>query len=204
MAENGLLIVISGPSGTGKGTVCTELLTRHPLIAYSISATTRPPRPGEKDGQNYYFLDKDVFQQMIAKGELLEWAEVYGNYYGTPLSKIKDKLVAGQDVLLEIDTQGALNVMKNFPHGIYIYLVPPSLSELEKRIRGRGSENEESITRRLNAACDEIELGKKYAYIVVNTTVSHAVSNIASIIESEHSRTKRNMDLLTALKKRKD
>src|SRR5574344_841168 len=121
MSKEGCLIVISGPSGTGKGTVCNSLLERHAEIAYSLSATTRSPRSGEKDGVNYYFLDKPVFEKMIQDGELLEWAEVYGNYYGTPLRKIQERLSAGQDILLEIDTQGAMNVKKKFPEGVYIY-----------------------------------------------------------------------------------
>ena len=135
MKKQGLLIVVSGPSGTGKGTVCKALLAAHPEIAYSVSATTRSPREGEQNGVNYYFTEKAAFEKMIANGELLEWAEVYGNYYGTPLKKIQEKLSEGQDMLLEIDTQGAMKVKKQFPEGLYIYLVPPSLPELEKRIR---------------------------------------------------------------------
>jgi len=115
MSRQGLLIVVSGPSGTGKGTVCKQLLAAHREISYSISATTRQARMGEMDGVNYYFLSKDVFQKMIADGEFLEWADVYGNYYGTPLKKVEEKLANGHDILLEIDTQGAMNVMKKFP-----------------------------------------------------------------------------------------
>ena len=124
MKKQGLLIVVSGPSGTGKGTVCKALLAAHPEIAYSVSATTRSPREGEQNGVNYYFTEKAAFEKMIANGELLEWAEVYGNYYGTPLKKIQEKLSEGQDMLLEIDTQGAMKVKKQFPEGLYIYLVP--------------------------------------------------------------------------------
>ena len=139
--RQGCLIVVSGPSGTGKGTVCSALLSAHPEIAYSISATTRSPREGERHGVNYYFLTKPVFETMISEGELLEWATVYGNYYGTPLQPIKEKLAAGQDILLEIDTQGALKVQERFPDGVFIFLLPPSLMELERRIRGRGTED---------------------------------------------------------------
>ena len=122
MKKQGLLIVVSGPSGTGKGTVCKALLAAHPEIAYSVSATTRSPREGEQNGVNYYFTEKAAFEKMIANGELLEWAEVYGNYYGTPLKKIQEKLSEGQDMLLEIDTQGAMKVKKQFPEGLYIIL----------------------------------------------------------------------------------
>ena len=128
--RKGLLILISGPSGTGKGTVCDLLRQKHPEISYSISATTRQPRPGEQDGVNYYFYTKEKFREMIDQGQLLEWAEVYGNFYGTPKQKVLDRLDAGEDILLEIDTQGALNVMKVMPEGLFIFLLPPSLEEL--------------------------------------------------------------------------
>ena len=134
--KKGLLIVVSGPSGTGKGTVCGELLDSMPELAYSISATTRAPRAGEVDGKNYYFLTKERFEELISEGGFLEYANVYGNYYGTPLVKIQERLAEGNDILLEIDTQGALEVMKKCPDGLFIFLLPPSLGELERRIRG--------------------------------------------------------------------
>ena len=193
--KKGLLIVVSGPSGTGKGTVCGELLARTPELAYSISATTRAPREGEVDGKNYYFLSREKFEQDIEAGDFLEYADVYGNYYGTPLKKIKERLADGQDILLEIDTQGALEVMKKCPEGIFIFLLPPSMTELERRIRGRGTETEESLERRLGAARQEIELGRKYKYAVVNVTVKLAVKQIQSIIMAEHSRVERNEEL---------
>ena len=201
MKKKGLLIVVSGPSGTGKGTVCKALLAAHPEIAYSVSATTRSPRDGETDGVNYYFTQKADFEKMIAKGELLEWAEVYGNYYGTPLKKIQEKLAEGQDMLLEIDTQGAMNVMKKFPEGVYIYILPPSLVELEQRIRGRGTETEESLQRRLSAAKSEINVGCHYKYIVVNDKVETAAAKIGNIISAEHCRIEENMDLINALER---
>lgn len=194
--RQGCLIVVSGPSGTGKGTVCSALLSAHPEIAYSISATTRSPREGERHGVNYYFLTKPVFETMISEGELLEWATVYGNYYGTPLQPIKEKLAAGQDILLEIDTQGALKVQERFPDGVFIFLLPPSLMELERRIRGRGTEDEASLACRLQAAQKEIGVAQQYHYVVVNDEVKTAVAKIVAILTAEHCRVEGNQDLL--------
>ena len=197
--KQGCLIVVSGPSGTGKGTVCTSLLTAHPEIAYSISATTRQPRDGERNGVNYYFLEKPAFERMIADGELLEWAEVYGHYYGTPLRPIREKLADGQDILLEIDTQGALKVQEKCPDGIFIFLLPPSLTELERRIRGRGTEDEKELARRLAAAQKEIDVAHRYRYAVVNDKVDTAVAKIAAILTAEHCRMAANRQLLTEI-----
>lgn len=197
--RKGLLILISGPSGTGKGTVCDLLRQKHPEISYSISATTRQPRPGEQDGVNYYFYTKEKFREMIDQGQLLEWAEVYGNFYGTPKQKVLDRLDAGEDILLEIDTQGALNVMKVMPEGLFIFLLPPSLEELSARLKGRGTETEESLHRRLGAAVDEIKLATKYRYVVVNDKVEDAEETIANIIEAEHHRSDLNESLLAKL-----
>ena len=197
--RKGLLILISGPSGTGKGTVCDLLRQKHPEISYSISATTRQPRPGEQDGVNYYFYTKEKFREMIDQGQLLEWAEVYGNFYGTPKQKVLDRLDAGEDILLEIDTQGALNVMKVMPEGLFIFLLPPSLEELAACLKGRGTETEESLHRRLGAAVDEIKLATKYRYVVVNDKVEDAQETIANIIEAEHHRSDLNESLLAKL-----
>ena len=174
------------------------------IISYSISATTRQPRPGEQDGVNYYFYDKEKFRQMIDAGELLEWAEVYGNYYGTPKQKVLDRLNAGEDILLEIDTQGALNVMKAMPEGLFIFLLPPSLEELTNRLKGRGTETEESLQRRLGAAVDEIKIAHNYRYVVVNDKVEAAEKAIAGIIEAEHHRTDLNEELLAGLQQWKE
>ncbi|WP_315444758.1 guanylate kinase [uncultured Selenomonas sp.] len=186
--KKGLLIVISGASGTGKGTVCKELLARETGIAYSVSATSRAPREGEEDGREYYFRTREEFEQMIADGAFLEYADVYGNYYGTPLAPIEKRRAAGEDILLEIDTQGALDVMDQCPDGTFIFLLPPSLEELRRRITGRGTESEESLVRRLAAARDEILLGKRYRYAVLNDTVEAATDRIQTILAAERLR----------------
>ena len=187
--KKGLLIVISGASGTGKGTVCKELLAREQGLAYSVSATSRAPRAGEQDGREYYFRTRAEFKKMIAAGEFLEYADVYGNYYGTPLAPIEERRAAGEDILLEIDTQGALNVMERCPDGTFIFLLPPSLEELRSRITGRGTETAESLARRLAAARDEILLGKRYRYAVLNDTVGAATDRIQTILAAERLRT---------------
>ena len=186
--KKGLLIVISGASGTGKGTVCKELLAREQGLAYSVSATSRAPRAGEQDGREYYFRTRAEFEKMIAAGEFLEYADVYGNYYGTPLAPIEERRAAGEDILLEIDTQGALNVMERCPDGTFIFLLPPSLEELRRRITGRGTETAESLARRLAAARDEILLGKRYRYAVLNDTVEAATDRIQTILAAERLR----------------
>ena len=183
--KKGLLILVSGASGTGKGTVCKKLLSEMPEMYYSISATTRQPREGETDGVEYFFISVEDFKQKISEGKFLEYAEVYGNFYGTPLYKIEEHLNNGENVLLEIDTQGALKVMEKIPDGVYIFLLPPSLEELYSRIKNRGTEDEETLKRRFNSAKAEIEVGKKYQYAVINDLVDSAVEKIKSIILAE-------------------
>lgn len=190
--KKGLLIVISGASGTGKGTVCKELLARERGVAFSVSATSRAPREGEQDGREYYFRTRAEFEAMIAEGAFLEYADVYGNYYGTPLAPIEARRRAGEDILLEIDTQGALNVMERCPDGTFIFLLPPSLEELRRRITGRGTESEESLARRLAAARDEIRLGRRYRYAVLNDTVEDATARIQTILTAERLRADMN------------
>ena len=190
--KKGLLIVISGASGTGKGTVCKELLARERGVAFSVSATSRAPREGEQDGREYYFRTRAEFEAMIAEGAFLEYADVYGNYYGTPLAPIEARRSAGEDILLEIDTQGALNVMERCPDGTFIFLLPPSLEELRRRITGRGTESEESLARRLAAARDEIRLGRRCRYAVLNDTVEDATARIQTILAAERLRADMN------------
>ena len=200
MQQEGLLIVVSGPSGAGKGTICKRLLEKNPNLGYSISATTRAPRTGEVNGVNYWFLSKEEFQKMISEDGLLEWAEVYGNYYGTPAQKVKDSLAEGKNILLEIDTQGAALVRKKFPEGVYIYILPPSLEELKRRIIGRGTDSAESIERRLSCAREEIGCAsEQYNYLVLNDEVELAVERVETIIEAEQYQIKRNLNLLKAV-----
>lgn len=191
----GLLIVVSGPSAAGKGTVCRELLNCQPDLVFSVSATTRPPRPGEVDGKNYYFVSREEFERMVAAGEMLEWAEVYGNLYGTPRKAVVEWLDQGRDVLLEIDIQGARQVRRQFPRGVFIFLIPPSLAELERRIRERGTETEEAVQRRLASAAAEIAACREYDYVVVNDRVEDAVAKIRAIITAEKCRVERNKEL---------
>ena len=198
--RKGLLVVISGPSGAGKGTICQALLEKTPL-AYSVSATTRKPRAGEVDGESYYFLSVEAFEKMIEKDELLEWAKVYDNYYGTPLKKVEEKLAAGEDILLEIDTQGAMKVREKFPEGVYIFILPPSLVELERRIRGRDTETEDVLQKRLAAAIDEIEAGKCYKYVVTNDEVDGAVDSVCAILAAERRLVARNGELFDEIEK---
>lgn len=182
--SKGLLLVISGPSGAGKGTICKEL-TRGDDFWLSVSATTRKPREGEIEGKNYYFLTKEDFLKRIEQKDFLEYAEVYGNYYGTPRSKVIEKLNEGMDVILEIDIQGAIRVKETYPEGIFIFILPPSMEELKNRIIKRGSETPESLMTRFKSAYKEINYVSKYNYAVVNDELDHAVSKIKSIVIAE-------------------
>ncbi len=197
-AERGLLLVLSGPSGVGKGTVCSALRKKMEKLVYSVSATTRQPRTGEVEGVNYFFKSKEQFQEMIATNKLLEWAEYAGNFYGTPLQFVEDTLADGRDVILEIEVQGAMQVKKQFPQGVFLFLMPPSLEELRNRIVNRGTEDDETIRRRMKLAGDEIKLLEEYDYAVVNDQVEVACEKIQSIITAEHLRKDR---ILSKIKK---
>ncbi|BDR66850.1 guanylate kinase [Clostridium tetani] len=191
--EKGLLIVISGPSGTGKGTVCKELLKNNNFW-FSVSSTTRDPREGEIQGKSYYFMSKEEFEDKIKENDFLEYAKVYGNYYGTPKSKVIEMLDKGKDVILEIDIQGALQVKENYKEGIFIFILPPSMEELKNRIIKRGTETEESLMTRFKSAYKEINYVSKYNYAVVNDKVHDAVEKIQSIISAEKCRVDRIKD----------
>ncbi|MCR4963524.1 MAG: guanylate kinase [Firmicutes bacterium] len=188
MSDPGLLLILSGPSGVGKGTVCKRLLQTDANTTVSVSATTRQPRQGEVDGEHYHFLTKEDFLHRIAGNEFLEWAEVFGNYYGTLKSEVDRQLNAGKNVILEIDVQGAMQIKTACPHGIFVFILPPSLEELENRIRLRATENDANISMRLAKAEEEIGYAKKYDYQIVNDDVDRAVAQILGIIAAEKAK----------------
>lgn len=192
MSERGLLIVLSGPSGVGKGTVRRAIFERDDNeFQYSVSMTTRPMREGEVDGVDYYFRTKEEFEAMIEAGEMLEYAEYVGNYYGTPLTYVNQTLDEGKDVFLEIEVQGAQQVKEKVPDGVFIFLTPPDLAELKARIVGRGTDRPEVIEERMRVARQEIEMMALYDYAVVNDEVFKAVDRIKDIIVSENYRVDR-------------
>ena len=200
MTKRGLLIVLSGPSGVGKGTVRAAIFSKgEQKFVYSISATTRKPRTGETDGVDYFFKTREEFEQMIQNKQLLEYAEYVGNYYGTPLEYVENTLEKGKDVFLEIDVQGAIQVRELMPDGVFIFLTPPDLNELESRIVNRGTDSDEVIAKRMKTAREELELMKYYDYSVVNDTVDNAVQKIEAIIQTEHLRIIRNLDTIEEL-----
>ena len=196
MRQKGLLIVISGPSGCGKGTICKELRARHPEIKVSVSTTTREIRAGEVEGRDYRYISKEEFERQVQEGEFLEYARIYsGNYYGTPKKYVKETLMAGDDLILEIDIQGALQVKEKFEEGVFI-LVPPSMEELHRRLVQRGRETPELIMERFKSAYEEMNFINRYNYVVTNDKVDEAIKKIEAIIAAEKCRVVRNEALL--------
>lgn len=192
----GLLLVVSGPSGAGKGTICSLLRKELPELSYSVSVTTRQPREGEVDGRDYFFKTVDQVKDMIFRGELLEYAQVYGNYYGTPKPYVKSLLDEGKDVLLEIDIQGALQIKKVFPDGVFVFVIPPSLEELRARIYKRGTDTDDVIEKRLKAATGELGYASKYDYIIVNDVAETAARRVMTLLEAERYRAGRTYFLV--------
>ena len=180
--HKGRLYVFTGPSGAGKGTVLHRLLDEVPGLSLSVSATTRVPRPGEQDGVHYYFISKQAFEQKIAENAFLEYAEYVDNYYGTPERPVEEQLAAGRDVILEIEVQGAMQVHAKRPDAVLVFLTPPSLEELARRLRGRGTESEEKVLKRLEAARRDLEYQAQFDYVVVNDRVENAVGQLKQIV----------------------
>lgn len=188
MKSKGNLIVISGPSGSGKGTVCHALTEENPGLLVSVSATTRKPRGVEQDGVDYFFLTREQFEEMIAADRLLEWADVYGNYYGTPREPVEKNLSGGRDVILEIDVQGGLQIKNKYPQCVLIFLIPPSRSQLATRLKQRGTDSAGDIERRLSWAERELKEVHKYDYLVINDQVEAAARKINAIVTAERCR----------------
>lgn len=201
--REGILIIVSGPSGAGKGTLCKHIREQIEL-SYSISATTRAPRDGEVDGEDYFFLEKEAFLEQINQDGFLEWAEVYGNYYGTPTAYIEERLAQGHDVMIEIDPQGAKQVKAKKEQAVLVFIMPPSFDELERRIRGRGTETEEQIRRRLAGAMDEINTLNAYDYVIVNDDIGEAVWDLRTIINAEKCRVIHNKHLPAQFREEKE
>lgn len=189
--KRGLLLVVSGPSGTGKGTICKKMVEMNDAIKLSVSATTRQPRLGEKEGISYYFKTREEFEKMVENGEFLEHAMIYDNYYGTPKQAIVDQLDAGVDVILEIEMQGARQIREVCPDAVFVFILPPSFDELKHRIVGRGTETKEQIEKRFNSAYNEIKLLGDYDYFIFNNIVDKSAEEIFEIIKSEKSRVAR-------------
>ena len=199
MAEKGLLVVVSGFSGAGKGTLMKEILKRYSNYALSISATTRDPRPGEQDGQDYFYKTQKQFEKMIDRDELIEYASYQGNYYGTPKAYVEKQLLSGKDVILEIEVQGATKVKELLPDTVLIFVTPPNAKELKRRLTTRGTETPDQIRGRLRRAVVEAEYMPSYDYILVNDVLDTAVSELHEIVLAEHKKSSRCSALITKM-----
>lgn len=199
MSNKGILIVISAPSGTGKTTLCQALLKMMPRMRYSVSATTRPPRPGEVNGKDYFFLSENDFKAKAERGEFLEHANVFGHWYGTPRDFVEGKLAAGEDVLLDVDVQGAASIRKKKIAGVFVFLIPPTMEALEERLKKRRTESPEAMRKRLAQAQEELKSFSHYDYVVVNEMVEDSLQRIKAIIVAEKCRTDRNRGIFEKL-----
>lgn len=182
--KKGMLFVVSAPSGGGKGTILKRAFNDSEKVHYSVSATTRAPRDEDKDGVTYHFMSKEKFEQLIDKGEFLEYAEYCGNYYGTLKSEVVSNIDSGKDVLLEIETKGAFNIKKVMPEAVLIFIIPPSMAELRRRLTRRGTEDEETINKRMEQAANEIRLAEKYDHIIINGDLDEAVADLAAVCKA--------------------
>lgn len=191
MSKNGKLYVFTGPSGTGKGTILSQVLKQDKRLFLSVSATTRAPREGETHGKHYYFLDKQTFEDKINKGEFLEHAQYVGNYYGTLEQPVNEQLKSGNDVVLEIEVQGAMQIHEKRPDAVMIFVAPPSIEELERRLIGRGTENAEKIAARMKTAEEELKQSDKFDYIIVNDDLDCAIADLLAILRAERCRNSR-------------
>jgi guanylate kinase len=199
--NKGILVVVSGFSGAGKGTVMKRLMEKYDDYALSVSATTRKPRPGEEDGREYFFRTRDEFEKLIEEDALLEHARYVENYYGTPRSYVEEQLQAGRNVILEIEIQGAMKIKEKIPEALLVFVTPPTVEELERRLTGRGTETAQVIADRLARASEEAEGMGQYDYILVNDTVEECVDHLHQIIVSEHSRVSRNAEFIADIQK---
>ena len=200
MNQQGILVVVSGFSGAGKGTLMKELLKRYDNYALSVSATTRQPREGEKDGEDYFFVNREYFQQMIEEGRLVEYAQYVNHYYGTPRDYVEKKMAEGKDVILEIEIQGALKVKKRFPDALLIFVTPPSAGELRRRLVGRGTETIEVINARLRCAAEEASGMEAYDYLLINDEIDACVEQMHQLITLQHSKTCYHLDFLSRMR----
>ena len=200
MKQQGILVVVSGFSGAGKGTLMKELLKRYDNYALSVSATTRQPREGEKDGEDYFFVNREYFQQMIEEGRLVEYAQYVNHYYGTPRDYVEKKMAEGKDVILEIEIQGALKVKKRFPDALLIFVTPPSAGELRRRLVGRGTETIEVINARLRRAAEEASGMEAYDYLLINDEIDACVEQMHQLITLQHSKTCYHLDFLSRMR----
>ncbi len=201
MNEKGILIILSGFAGSGKGTIIKELMKKYDNYALSVSATTRAPREGEVEGVHYFFKTEDEFKKMIEKGELLEYANYVGNYYGTPREYVKQQLAAGKDVILEIETEGALNIKREYPDAVLVFVMPPSVEEIHNRLKLRGTETDEVIEKRMKKAGVEITVVDRYDFLMINDVLSESVELFNSIVKGQHMAVSRNRDYINDKKK---
>ncbi len=200
--RRGFALVVSAPSGAGKTTLCRRLISEDPEISFSVSFTTRPPRPREKEGVDYFFVSEETFQRMIKEGAFLEWAKVHGHYYGTSKDQVLKALESGQDILLDIDVQGAAQVKKILGQdAVLVFVLPPSFEELERRLRRRSTESEMAIRQRLENAKQEISRAEEFEYLILNDHLETAFKDLKSILMAERQRTFRRADLLRPFRK---